>query len=239
METLNCLIVDDEPIAREIVQQYCENFPYLYVVGLCANAFEASAALNKYKVDLLFLDINMPMLDGLSFLKTLSNKPQVILTTAYKEFAIESYEIGVCDYLLKPFTIDRFFKAVQKATSTIQQTPKSSLATTENTPKEKPEDICLMVKTETKTYKIPYSEILYLESKGNYSVVVTTTDEHKIYIPLYKIEETLQPNYFIRTHRSFIVSKEKIRQSDAQHLLVGKTTIPIGRKYKEDVRKKL
>lgn len=239
MESLNCLIVDDEPIAREIIEQYCLNFPHLSVVGSCANAFEASAAINTHHVDILFLDINMPMLDGLSFLKTLSKRPQVILTTAYKEFAIESYEIGVCDYLLKPFTLDRFLKAIQKANAVIKGQIISTSVQVPDVNFETASVNNLIIKTETKTYMIPYHEILYLESKGNFSVVVTSDDEHKIYIPLYKIEEMLPTNSFIRTHRSFIVAKERIRQSDAQQLLIGKTHIPIGRKYKQEVRNKL
>ena len=121
MSTFKCVIVDDEPIARQIIEGYCEKIPNIQLVASCENAFEATEALSKHSVDILFLDINMPVISGLNFLKTLQNPPQIILTTAYKEYALDGFDLGVCDYLLKPISIERFLKAFQKASSAIQQ----------------------------------------------------------------------------------------------------------------------
>lgn len=230
------MIVDDEPMARQIIESYCKNIKNLRVVASCENAFEASEAMAKHVVDILFLDINMPVISGLNFLKTLPQPPQVILTTAYKEFALEGFELGVCDYLLKPISIERFLKAVQKAIAAIPQkisaeTPSPPTKFTESRPRE------LVLKSETKTFKIPVSEILYLEAKGNYTSIVTETEEHKIYTPLYKIEEGLNTADFLRIHRSYIVSVSKIRLADAQTVKLGKHELPIGRKFKDNVRK--
>ncbi len=236
MSTFNCLIVDDEPMARQIIEGYCKNIKNLQVVGSCENAFEASEVLAKHKVDILFLDINMPVISGLNFLKTLQNPPQVILTTAYKEFALDGFELGVCDYLLKPISIERFLKAVQKATAAILH----KISGEPHSPATKRVESGsreLVLKSETKTFKIPVSEILYLEAKGNYTNIVTETEEHKIYAPLYKIEEELNTADFLRIHRSYIVSISKIRLADAQTVNLGKHELPIGRKFKDNVRK--
>jgi DNA-binding LytR/AlgR family response regulator len=236
MSTFNCLIVDDEPMARQIIEGYCKNIKNLQVVGSCENAFEASEVLAKHTVDILFLDINMPVISGLNFLKTLQHPPQVILTTAYKEFALEGFELGVCDYLLKPISIERFLKAVQKAMAAISQKTNGELLypSTKSVESGSRE---LVLKSETKTFKIPVSEILYLEAKGNYTNIVTETEEHKIYAPLYKIEEELNTADFLRIHRSYIVSISKIRLADAQTVNLGKHELPIGRKFKDNVRK--
>lgn len=213
MSLYNCMIVDDEPMARQIIESYCSNIKNLEVVASCENAFEASEALTKHHVDILFLDINMPVIRGLNFLKTLPNPPQVILTTAYKEFALGGFELGVCDYLLKPISIERFLKAVQKAMAAIPQKEKpgqpQETKSIDNAPQE------LVLKSETKTFKIPVSEILYLEAKSNYTNIVTESEVHKIYSPLYKIEEELNPKLFLRIHRSYVVAIGKIRLADA------------------------
>lgn len=234
MSAFNCLIVDDEPMARKIIEGYCKNIKNLQVVASCENAFEATEALAKQPVDILFLDINMPVISGLNFLKTLRQPPQVILTTAYKEFALEGFELGVCDYLLKPISIERFLKAVQKAIATIPQKETQTSVAEKQTEKVQEE---LVLKSETKTFKIPVSEILYLEAKGNYTNIVTETEEHKIYSPLYKIEEELSPKHFLRIHRSYIVSISKIRLANSNTVKLGKQELPVGRNYKDNVKK--
>jgi DNA-binding LytR/AlgR family response regulator len=235
MSTFNCMIVDDEPMAREIIASYCKNIKNLHVVANCENAFEASDALAKNKIDILFLDINMPVINGLNFLKTLQYPPQVILTTAYKEFALDGFELGVCDYLLKPISIERFLKAVQKAMAAIPQKLKTELPIPANQPAEKGQEE-LILKSETKTFKIPVSEILYLEAKGNYTNIITETEEHKIYTPLYKIEEELSSKHFLRIHRSYVVSVSKIRLADAHTIKLAKHELPVGRKFKDNVK---
>lgn len=236
MSTFNCLIVDDEPMARQIIESYCKNIKNLQVVGSCENVFEASEALAKHKVDILFLDINLPVISGLNFLKTLLHPPQVILTTAYKEFALDGFELGVCDYLLKPISIERFLKAVQKAMAAIpQKVITETYATADKSPEKLVQE--LVLKSETKTFKIPFSEILYLEAKGNYTNIITETEEHKIYSPLYKIEEELSPTHFLRIHRSYIVAIGKIRLADAHTIKLGKHELPVGRTFKDNVKK--
>ena len=123
MTKVNCLIADDEPIAREIIRNYCSQLAYLQVVGSCGNALEAKMILQQQKVDILFLDINMPVMDGITFLKTMKNAPQVIFTTAYKEYAIDAFDLAACDYLLKPFSLDRFIMAIDKAMEKLQPAP--------------------------------------------------------------------------------------------------------------------
>jgi DNA-binding LytR/AlgR family response regulator len=234
MSLFNCIIVDDEPMARQIIASYCANIKNLQVVASCENAFEAADALAKNHVDILFLDINMPVITGLNFLKTLPNPPLVILTTAYKEFALDGFELGVCDYLLKPISIERFLKAIQKAVAAIAQKDKQVQSQEVKSSNPIPQE--LVLKSETRTFKIPVSEILYLEAKGNYTNIITESEVHKIYAPLYKIEEELSPKLFLRIHRSYIVSIEKIRFADANTIKLGKHELPVGRTYKDNIR---
>src|SRR6185437_16425891 len=128
MDRINCLIVDDEPISRDIIQDYCAHLPYLNVVGSCDNAFKAKMLLQEQKVDILFLDINMPVMDGISFLKTIKHPPQVIFTTAYKEYALDAFDLAAVDYLLKPFSLDRFIIAVDKAVEKIEKSTTTIIA---------------------------------------------------------------------------------------------------------------
>ncbi|MBS1611980.1 MAG: response regulator transcription factor [Bacteroidetes bacterium] len=233
MSTYNCVIVDDEPMARQILASYCSNIKYLQVVASCENAFEATEALAKHQVDILFLDINMPVISGLNFLKTLAQPPQVILTTAYKEFALEGFDLGVCDYLLKPISIERFLKAVQKAIKAIPAKEESIMP---QMPKPDAKQDELVFRTETKVLKIPVPEVLYLEAQGNYTNIVTTNEEYRIYTPLYKIEEELAPLQFLRIHRSYIVSLSRIRLADANTVKIGAKDLPIGRMFKDKVK---
>lgn len=236
MSTYNCIIVDDEPMARQIIAGYCANIKYLHVLASCENAFEATEALAKHQVDIIFLDINMPVISGLNFLKTLAHPPQVILTTAYKEFALEGFDLGVCDYLLKPISIERFLKAVQKAIKAIPSKQDDAVGTPNNNVVSDTKQEELVFRTETKVLKIPVTEVLYLEAQGNYTNVVTTNEEYKVYTPLYKIEEELAPAQFLRIHRSYIVSLSKIRLADANTVKIGAKELPIGRMFKDKVK---
>lgn len=149
MNTFNCLIVDDEPIAREIIQTYCGHLAYLKVLASCGNALEAKVILQQQKIDILFLDINMPIMDGISFLKTLRNQPQVIFTTAYKEYALDAFDLSACDYLLKPFSLDRFLIAIDKAMEKLRGQPGPIPENAET----KAEDY-IFIKTDGKIFKI-------------------------------------------------------------------------------------
>src|SRR5690349_17149781 len=151
MNKVNCLIVDDEPIAREIIQTYCRHLPYLNVVASCGNALEAKMVLQKEKVDIIFLDINMPVIDGMSFLKTMKNPPHVIFTTAYKEYALDAFDLAATDYLLKPFSLDRFIIAVDKAMEKIKGPGDAVSPVTQ-------EENYVFIKTEGKIFKVSFDD---------------------------------------------------------------------------------
>lgn len=218
---IRCLIVDDEPSAREILDKYVRDVPYLQVEGECSDALEAIDFMREHTVDLLFLDINMPRLSGIGFLKSRQNSPAVIITTAYDEYALEGYELDVVDYLLKPFSFERFLKAVEKADYRISPTST--------------EPGFLVVKADKKTYKIPYSEILYIESLGDYVTVYTPLQKLTTYETLKNLEELLSSHGFVRVHKSFLVSLDKVDYMEGNLVVIRSHEIPIGATYKEDV----
>jgi DNA-binding LytR/AlgR family response regulator len=234
MNKVNCLIVDDEPIAREIIQTYCSHFPALNVVASCGNALEAKAEFQKHQIDILFLDINMPVLNGISFLKTIKNKPQVIFTTAYKEYALDAFDLSAIDYLLKPFSLERFIVAVDKALERLQ--PNSS-PINENT-ESKTEDY-LFIKTDGRIYKILHSDLLFAEANGNYTKIVTTQGTILPGMTFSSFEELLPKSIFLRVHRSFIINKSKISHIEGNRVFIDKNEIPIGSNYREGFLKAL
>lgn len=231
---VNCLIVDDEPIARDIIANYCSNLPYLHVVAFCENALQAKAELQKQEVDIIFLDINMPVLDGIRFLKTLKNPPQVIFTTAYKEYAVEAFDIAACDYLVKPFSLERFIIAVDKAIERLQVSPEQLPLKNET----KTEDH-IFIKADGKIYKIEFTDLLFAEAKGNYTKIVTTDSIILVGMTFSSFEEMLPKTLFIRVHRSFIVNKSRITHIEGNRVFVNKNEIPIGSNYKEEFFKML
>lgn len=228
------MIADDEPIARDIILQYCMHLPYLEVIASCANAFEAKSVLSKEQVDILFLDINMPVMSGVSFLKTLKHPPQVIFTTAYKEYAVDAFDLAACDYLLKPFSMDRFIVAVDKAVERLQ----GSVARTVESVASTSED-SIFIKTDGKIYKLLQNEILYAEASGNYTKMVTVSGVFMPSMTFSSVEELLAKNVFIRVHRSFIINKNKIGHIEGNRIFIGKSEIPIGSNYKESFLKEI
>ncbi|MFD1140121.1 LytR/AlgR family response regulator transcription factor [Larkinella insperata] len=234
MTQINCLIVDDEPIARTIIQTYCSHFPNLTVVASCGNALEAKAVLQQHSIDILFLDINMPVLSGISFLKTLRNQPQVIFTTAYKEYALDAFDLAAVDYLLKPFSLERFMVAVDKALERLQTSP---AITADNTAADKAD--YLFLKTDGKIYKIFHDELLYAEANGNYTKVVTTQHTLLPGMTFSRFEELLPSALFLRIHRSFLVNKSKITHIEGNRVFIHKTEIPIGSNYRDGFLKAL
>jgi DNA-binding LytR/AlgR family response regulator len=233
-DKVKCLIIDDEPIASRIVETYCSHIPVLEIVAICSNALEAKAILQKQAIDLIFLDINMPVLDGIAFLKTLKNPPQVIFTTAYKEYAIDGFDLAAVDYLLKPFSLERFMVAVDKAIERIQKVPVPTSPAT-----DQPKDEFIFIKADGKIYKVFFSDILFAEASGNYTKIVT---EQQILLPgmsFTAIEEILPRNYFVRLHRSFIINKMKITHIEGNRVFIDKKEIPIGSNYKEGFLKLL
>jgi DNA-binding LytR/AlgR family response regulator len=234
MTKWNCLIVDDEPIARQIVENYCQHFPALNIVGLCSNAFEAKAVLQQQPVDIIFLDINMPVLDGMAFLKTLKVQPQVIFTTAYKEYAADAFDLSACDYLLKPFSLERFMIAVDKAVDRLQ--PRQ--APVPAPPDERAEDH-IFIKADGKLYKVLFSDLLFAEASGNYTKVVTSQNTLLPAITFSGLEEMLPQSLFLRVHRSFILNKSRITHIEGNRVFIGGTEIPIGSNYREGFLKSL
>ncbi len=219
------VIIDDEPIAHGIIEGFADTLQHLEKVGNCYDAFEAIQLLQVKQVDVLFLDINMPKLSGFDFLKTLSKPPKVIITSAYKEFAIDGYEFDVVDYLLKPFSFERFVRAVNKI-SLAEPTLKHPSQETSGH---------IYLKADKKQHRIAMDDILYIEASGNYCKVVL---EEEIIVTLQKVSdfETILPSNFIRTHKSFIISKNKIKAIEGNTIHLKHHKIPIGLTYKSIIR---
>lgn len=231
MEVFNCLIVDDEPIARDIVQSYCAHLPQLKVAASCDNALKAKIILQTEHIDILFLDINMPVLDGIAFLKTLKNKPQVILTTAYKEYAVDAFDLAACDYLLKPFSLERFIMAVDKAIERLTLRPEP--------PKPTATEPFIFIKADGKIFKVLHEDLLFAEAAGNHIRIVTRNQTLKPNMTFTRLEEQLPKNLFLRIHRSFIINKSRITHIDGNRVYIGQTEIPIGSNYREDFLKQI
>jgi DNA-binding LytR/AlgR family response regulator len=233
-DNITCLIIDDEPIARDILQTYCGHLSNIQVIASCGNALEAKTILQNQPIDMLLLDINMPVLDGISFLKTLKNPPQVIFITAYKEFAIDAFDLSACDYLLKPFSLERFIIAVDKVRERLNAIKASNLPTNEPNI-----DDFIFVKSEGKIYKIAFNDLLFAEAKGNNTKIVL---KHTTLLPAMtftNFEELLPKSKFFRLHRSFIINKSKITHLEGNRVFIHEKEIPIGSHYKEDFLKDL
>lgn len=233
MNRINCLIVDDEPISRDIVEGYCAHLPYLHVVGSCDNAIKAKMALQQQKVDIMFLDINMPVMDGISFLKTMRHPPKVIFTTAYKEYAVEAFDLSAVDYLLKPFSLDRFIVAVDKAVEKMEPA-----IVTEVSGMQEAEQY-FFVKTDGKIYRVVFKDVLYAEASGNYTKIVTSQNMLMPAMTFAALAGLLPANQFIRIHRSFIVNRLAIGHIEGNRVYINNAELPIGSNYKEQFFKLL
>jgi DNA-binding LytR/AlgR family response regulator len=234
MKTLNCLIVDDEELARMLLENFVSRLPHLNLVGKCANPFEAMQVLQEHTVDLIFLDIQMPEMTGTEFLKTLTQKPLVIFTTAYSEYAIEGYELDVVDYLLKPFSFERFMQAVNKASQRLklETAVENQNSKSENTN----ENEHILVKSEHKVYRILWKDILYIQSMREYVAYYTTTEKRILSLGSLKgLEEELPDSQFMRVHKSYIISKNKVKALEGNMVHIGEEKIPIGASYMEAV----
>ena len=223
-----CAIIDDEPLAIELIKAHISKFNTIEIVGSCNNAIEGAELLQTKQVDLLFLDIQMPTLTGIEFLRSLNNPPKVILTTAYRDFALEGYELDVVDYLLKPISFDRFFKAVNKYFKTVQpQQP------TNNTNKNVDDSSTYMyVNSNKKHFKVLFEDILYAESLKDYVRIHTQNTTITTKEKISDFEKRL-PSTFLRIHRSYIVNSQKITAFTAQDIEIGTIEIPIGISYKQ------
>ena len=233
--TIRCLVADDEPPAREILQRHIENMPNLKLIKECSNAMQVLSFLQLEEVDLVFLDINMPQLKGNELLKILKNPPKIILTTAYAEYALEGYELDVVDYLLKPIQFERFVKAVHKAVILNGQSFNqfSPIQT------EAKQDSFVYFRADRKMVKVMLSDILYIESMKDYVKIVTAEGVLITKQSMTSVEAMLPENHFIRTHRSFIVSLPKIKSFTHELIEIEKTEIPIGKLFRNNVMKML
>ncbi|CAM1348221.1 MULTISPECIES: LytR/AlgR family response regulator transcription factor [Tenacibaculum] len=229
---ITCVIVDDEPIAREILESFIDKTPNLELISSCKNAMEALQVAQTENIDLFFLDINMPEITGLSLAKIINNKSQIIFTTAYRDYAVDGFNLSVIDYLLKPIAFDRFLQAIQKVTEPTNSNMKVS---TENDNKKD----FMFVRADRKMVKINFKDILYIESLGDYVKVFTNNDTVITRETISNFEATLPSDCFIRVHRSYIVSISKISSYTNEYIEIAKKAVPISRSYKESVLQKL
>jgi len=225
---LNCLIVDDEPIARRGLQEYVDDTAFLHPVGSCENALKASHFLNEHKVDLIYLDIQMPKLSGIDFLKTLKNPPLTIFTTAFTDYAIEGYSLDIIDYLVKPITFDRFLKASQKALEFFQMRARAEGGSTDDMD-------YFFVRCDSKFEKVSYRDVAYVEALQNYAVIHVPGRRLITYITLTSLESQLPNDRFVKVHKSFIVSIPHIDAIDGNEILIENERIPISRSLREEV----
>lgn len=227
MQKYNCIIVEDEPLAAEVIKDYILQIPFLQLKGICTDALYAMEMLQKEKIDLVFLDIHLPKLKGFDFVKALKKPPQIIITSAYQEYALQGYELNVVDYLLKPIEFNRFLMAVNKLkephtadTSAIAHPVASERAS-------------LFFNVSRKRVKVYIDEILFIESLKEYIRITTKDKSILTKFQLGQIEEMLAKNGFLRVHRSFLVAKNKIDAFSATDVEINGKQIPIGRSYKE------
>jgi DNA-binding LytR/AlgR family response regulator len=227
---LNCLIIDDEPLARKGLAEYVKEIDFLHSTGECGSAAEAANIIAKQEVHLLMLDIQMPRLNGIDFLKTLSHPPMAIITTAYSEYALEGYSLDVIDYLVKPIPFDRFLKAVQKALDFHQLRRRE-------VPSASPD--YFFVKSNGKYERVAFNDILYIESMQNYVLIHLPGQKLIVYMTLAGLEAQLPPRRFMKVHKSFVVSIEQVNSIENNEIIIRQTRIPISRVLKDDVLKRI
>lgn len=228
MSNINCIIIEDEPLAVKVISDYIRQVPFLELQGTFKDAILATDYLRNHVVDLIFLDIHLPKLKGMAFLKTLVHPPAVIITTAYHQYAVEGFNLNVTDYLLKPFEFERFLTAVNKVKTA--QTENQKIAENE----EAKEYLFLTV--QKKKVKILFSEIMYIESQREYIKLVTTKKEYITKMSTHEMEALLPPHLFKRIHRSFIISIDKIESYTSDTVEVNGISIPIGKGYKDVIK---
>ncbi len=235
---INCLIVDDEQYARKLLAGYVDKIPHLHLSGEAKNAMEAMQFLQEAHVDLMFLDIQMPDLTGLELMKSLHARPVVIFTTAYKEYAIDGYQLDVIDYMLKPISFERFVQGVNKAAEMIRLKSLKLEPDTSPPANEIKEPKFITLKADYKIYKVKLDEILYIEGLKEYVTYYTTQRKYVVLESLHKLEQSL-PSQFLRVHKSYIVNTEHIVALNGNQIEMDKTRIPIGKTYADQVKGRL
>ncbi len=227
MEKIKCIIVDDEPVAQRILEGYLQDLKELELVAICNNAMEANEILENHDIDLMFLDIEMPRLKGLDFIRILTNSPSVIITTAHREFALDSFELEVLDYLLKPISFDRFLKAVMRYKKLFNPTNNRA-----HQSKLKTE--FLYAKSNRKMAKIPLNNILFIEGMSNYVKVISPEKNFVIYTSMSSLLEELN-DAFVRIHKSYIINKNKVSFFTKEFVEINNRQLPIGKTYQEKI----
>ncbi|QHV93845.1 LytR/AlgR family response regulator transcription factor [Spirosoma endbachense] len=233
---LNCVIIDDEPLAREGLASYVREVDFLHLTDTCENPLELITLLDRQPTDLIFLDIQMPKMNGIDFLKIVENPPMVIITTAYPSFALEGFQLNVLDYLLKPITFDRFFKSANKAKEYHRLLTRSASA---NPQKVEANDDYFFIKCGNKYEKIVFDDILFAEGLQNYVTIYTTKSKYVTLLNLKNLEENLPSQSFIRVHKSFMVSTNKIESIEGNEIFIQTHRIPISRNYRDQVMAKV
>ena len=230
--TLKCVAIDDEPLARECIANYVREIDFLELTGTGSNPVELTRLLDETKVDLIFLDIQMPVINGIEFLKMTSNPPMVIITTAYPSYALEGFQLDVLDYLVKPITFNRFFKAVSKAKDYQHLMQKSVAA---DAAKNAADEEYFFIKCDYKYERIYFNDILYVEAMQNYVTIYTTKGKYITLLYLKNVEQNLDKKSFIRVHKSYIVAISKIESIENNEIVMQQYRIPISRNYRDEV----
>lgn len=226
---LNCLIIDDEPLARKGIAEYVSEIDFLQAVGECGSAAEAASFLTQHRVDLLLLDVQMPRLTGIDFLRTLAHPPMAIITTAYSEYALEGYSLDVIDYLVKPIPFDRFLKAVHKAFDFHSMRQKETASVPEY----------FFVKSNGKYEKVTFNDILFVESMQNYVIIHLQAQKLIVYMTLAGLEAQLPPKKFMKVHKSFVVAIDKVNSIENNEIIIKQSRIPVSRTLKDEVMKRI
>ena len=230
MSKINCIIVEDEPIAAEVLEDYVKQIPHLHLVAICKDALYALEVLKQQQIDLVFLDIHLPKLKGIDFVKTLQQKPHIIFTTAYHEYAIEGFEVEAVDYLLKPIEFSRFLQAVNRIPVKNNNSSKPVETNNKISPVSKP---YIFFNINKKQVKVMLDEILYIESLKDYVRLHTTKEKLTIKYQLRELGNLLPNDRFVRVHRSYMVSLKQVTAYSKEAIEIGAIRIPIGRSYKE------
>ncbi len=234
---IRTVIVDDEPLAIEVIETYLKNFSDIEIIAKCGDGIQAFNTLQQKKADLMFLDVKMPGLNGTELLKSLKNPPKVIFTTAYHDYAVEGLELNALDYLLKPVSFDRFLKAMEKVYEHFGFTSRQNIQT--GIMPARNQNIFLYLKVERKMVKVDVKDILWIESQKDYIKVVLTDRELISKQKISILEELLPEDEFLRIHRSFIISMNKIESFNSSKIEIGAKELPIGRNYKNDCQRRL
>lgn len=230
---IKCLIIDDEPLAIKVIENHLQDFQNMELVGTYNTAISALPAIKEQNIDVIFLDINMPKMSGLDFLRSLTNKPHIIITTAYREYAVDSFDLDVLDYLVKPIPFSRFMKAINKITNIVNLNKEK---TSDTSLKEEPH---IFLKVDKKLMKIKLNDILYIESLKDYIKVITKMGDYLVHKSMTSISEELPKENFLRIHRSFNIAINKITSIEGNSVEIANRRIPIGRNYLQVAKQKI